>query len=174
MFVSKQIADFLTLSRSILSFLFVWLAKDNSPDTLPYAIFLLLICWLTDSLDGPLARRSRIKYQNFIGENDILADIMVATGTAIYLIMVGYLNRYIGISYMIIFFFLFLRFGYKGTFGMLYQPIVYLYFLWIAFIYAPGQALWLLIYILLLTIFTWRRLITVRIPRFFNSFKDLN
>ncbi len=174
MFVSKQIADFLTLSRSILSFLFVWLAKDNSPDTLPYAVFLLLICWLTDTLDGPMARRSRIKYQNFIGENDILADIMVATGTAIYLIMVGYLDRYIGTAYMIIFFFLFLHFGYKESLGMLYQPIVYLYFIWISFIHAPDQAIWLLVYIFLVTIFSWRRLIAEQIPRFFNGFKNMN
>ena len=84
MIVSKQVDDFLTLSRSIFSFLFIWLAKDNDPETLPFAIILLMICWTTDILDGPLARRSSVKYQNFVGENDILADIMVATGLVIF------------------------------------------------------------------------------------------
>jgi phosphatidylglycerophosphate synthase len=173
MIVSKQIADFLTLSRSILSFLFVWLAKDNDPETLPYAIILLLICWITDILDGPLARRSSKKYQNFIGENDILADLMVATGLVIYMVMVGFLHLYIGTAFMIIFLILFFRFGYKESFGMAFQPIVYVYFLWIAFSYAPDYAIWLLVYIFIVTIFSWQRLIKEQIPRFFKGFQDL-
>ena len=174
MLVSKQIADFLTLSRSILSFLFVWFGKDNDPQTLPYVIFLLLICWISDSLDGPLARRSRIQYQNIIGENDIFADLMVATGTTIYLMMTSYLNWYIGASFIIIFFYLFMRFGYKGSLGMLYQPIIYLYFIWVAVLYAPDLAIWLLIYIVLITVFSWKRLLNEQIPRFLKGFKELN
>jgi cardiolipin synthase len=173
MFVSKQVADFLTLSRSVLSFLFIWLAKDNDQGTLPFAIILLLICWISDVLDGPLARQSRIKYQNFIGENDILADLMVATGVVIYMIMVGYLHTYIGTAFIVIFFLLFFRYGYKESIGMTYQPIVYLYFLWIAFANAPAYAIWLLVYLVLITIFSWKRLLYEQIPRFFNGFREL-
>ena len=58
MIVAKQVADLLTGIRVVLAFSFVVVGVTQGVESLPLAIWILIACWVTDCLDGPLARRA--------------------------------------------------------------------------------------------------------------------
>ena len=55
----KTVADTLTVLRVFLALWIFWLGITAGPSALPMAVTLLVLCWATDLLDGPLARRDR-------------------------------------------------------------------------------------------------------------------
>ncbi len=75
----KPLADGLTGLRLVLSVVLAGWGRLMGSDGLSTAAFLLLAAWTTDALDGPLARKSGVTHQSWIGRNDLLIDIVVAT-----------------------------------------------------------------------------------------------
>jgi len=79
------IADILTLSRLVLVFFILLIGVSQGVSSLPMISILIIACWVTDTLDGKLARRS--KKPTRFGHFDIVADLALAVTLAICLVM---------------------------------------------------------------------------------------
>lgn len=171
MLVAKQVADILTLMRASLVVPFVWLGLAQGVRGLPAAIWLLLFSWISDALDGPVARRSRVQCQTWVGDHDLEADMLVSAGLLIYMLASGFVNLWIGGVYALIWSLVFIRIGVLRTLGMLFQAPIYGWFLWIAWRYAPAQGLWLVAWIAVLVLITWPLFPREVVPDFLNGMK---
>jgi len=81
----KRLADYLTGFRLIAAFLLIWMGMKWGADVLPVAVFLALLAWSTDSIDGPLARSDPDAPKTWVGEHDVLMDACLAVGIFLYL-----------------------------------------------------------------------------------------
>lgn len=74
MFVAKQFADLITFGRAIISLTLIAVGILFRREALPAVVVLMLLSWMSDSVDGALARRSRIQYHTWIGDHDLEKD----------------------------------------------------------------------------------------------------
>ncbi len=81
---TRPIADGLTLLRSLLGVALAGLSTAGK-NTLSMAVLLVLSAWISDFLDGPLARHDTDHSVTWIGRHDLEADMTAAGGTWIYL-----------------------------------------------------------------------------------------
>lgn len=93
---TKLLADLLTLSRPLLAVCLVGLGMARGAEALPTAVLAVIVSWLTDLLDGPLARRDPDHRSTWVGEHDAEADLTVSLGVAAYLVLSGYLAGWLG------------------------------------------------------------------------------
>lgn len=93
---TKTLADLLTVSRACLSVCLAALGMVRGAEALPTAVLIVIITWLTDLLDGPLARHDPDPRITWIGEHDPEADLTVSLGVAAYLVLSGYLAAWLG------------------------------------------------------------------------------
>ena len=173
MIVAKQFADLLTGLRIALAFVFPIIGAEYGVDALTLAIWVLLFSWITDALDGPLARRSSRQYHTWLGDNDLGIDMTVAFGLLIYMILSGYVTSMLGLIYIIVWGLYFLRFGVPRSLGMLAQAPIYLFFIWVAMTDAPDPGYWLLIFPVVITAITWPRFPREVIPGFLDGMKNV-
>lgn len=173
MIVAKQFADILTGLRVALAFALPILGAIYGADALILAIWILLFSWITDALDGPLARRSSRKYHTWIGDNDLGVDMTVAFGLLIYMLLAGYVTPTLALIYILAWGTYFLRIGVPPSMGMLAQAPVYLFFIWVAMIEAPDLGYWLIVYPVVITAITWPRFPQEVIPDFLNGMKNV-
>ena len=64
MALTKQLADLITIGRALLFVVYIWLGISHGAEALPLTVVLLIANWTADSIDGPLARRSRVTRRN--------------------------------------------------------------------------------------------------------------
>ena len=76
-------ANLLTLLRAVAALGLVWAGIMQQPITL--AVALLILGWLTDLLDGPLARHSG-RPSSWVGQHDAWFDLSLSLGVGWYLI----------------------------------------------------------------------------------------
>jgi hypothetical protein len=171
MIVAKQIADLLTGLRVALAFSLPIIGVMYGADALILAIWILLFSWITDALDGPLARRSSRQYHTWIGDNDLGVDMTVSFGLLIYMLLSGYLTLASGLIYISVWGLYFLRFGVPRSLGMLVQAPIYGFFIWVAMIEAPDPGYWLLVFPVVITAITWPRFPQEVIPGFLDGMK---
>ena len=81
----KRLADLLTLSRFFLSLAIMALGVWWGGGTLPIVVMIALLAWMTDTLDGPLARRARPRRTTWIGEQDFPVDVFMVMALLSYL-----------------------------------------------------------------------------------------
>ena len=72
MIAAKQVADLITLSRAAVSIVLVGIGEIWGAAALPVAGMLLLYSWVSDVIDGPIARRSKTYYHSWLGDHDPL------------------------------------------------------------------------------------------------------
>lgn len=173
MIVAKQVADFLTGLRVVLAFALPFIGLTYGADALSLAIWILLSSWITDVLDGPLARRSSRQYHTWIGDNDLGVDMTVSLGLLIYMILSGFVTPLVGVIYILFWGLYFLRFGLPRSMGMLMQAPIYFFFIWVAMIEAPDPGYWLVVYPLLITAITWPRFLNEVVPGFLEGMKQV-
>ena len=99
---TKPIADLLTSVRAVVGVLIFWEGVCCGARALGAASLLLLLAWVTDLLDGPLARHDPRGVQTWIGENDLSADILVALGVWLFLGVSGLVPMTIVVGYLAI------------------------------------------------------------------------
>ena len=80
MIVAKQVADVITSLRALIAVFLIWLGEVQGAAGLPTAVWAMVADWLGDAIDGPIARRSRIKYSTWIGDHDLEVDMTVSVG----------------------------------------------------------------------------------------------
>jgi phosphatidylserine synthase len=172
MLVSKQIADLFTFIRIIIAAGLIWLGFKRGDEALPLAIWIMIISWTSDSLDGPLARRSKIQYHTWIGDHDIEIDMLVSVSLGIYMQASGFVSLPAMLVYFLIWGIVFWRFGNFRSLGMLFQAPIYGWFLMIAMRLAPEAGSWMIGWIVAALIITWPRFPREIVPGFIKGMKD--
>lgn len=170
--ILKYLADFLTFSRIIITGLLAWIGFTQGSEGLQLAAILLLTSWLSDVLDGSLARRSCVGFSTWIGRHDLHFDMSVASGLLIYLALSEFINPFISIIYILCWIFLFWRLGILSALGKLFQAPIYAWFLVVTFQNEPLLGWLMTIFLLLVVIFTWPRFPQDTIPSFISGFDD--
>lgn len=82
----KRMADGLTALRFVLALPMIWLGLTQPPTrSLAPAVWLTIVAWTSDWLDGPLARRSGFSQQTWMGRHDLEADLAIVIAQAVVL-----------------------------------------------------------------------------------------
>jgi phosphatidylglycerophosphate synthase len=171
--VAKQVADLITFTRGLLIFVFPWLGLTQGAESLPWAAALLAADWTGDSVDGTIARRSRVKYQTWIGDHDLEIDMAVSIGLLIYMLLTGSVQPVVGILYFLLWTIYFWRSGNPRAAGMLFQAPIYGWFIYTA-IQKTDIAGWLLVaWIVVALVVTWPKFPNEVVPDFLHGFRGL-
>ena len=101
MFDPKHVADFVTFFRGLIAIGLAWLGWSQGKDGLGLAVWLLLINWTGDLLDGPITRRSRNFQNSWIGDHDLEVDITVSAGLLVYMLGAGYVDWRVTTVYLL-------------------------------------------------------------------------
>jgi phosphatidylglycerophosphate synthase len=172
MIVAKQVADVLTLLRVILALFLAWLGFTQGDIAVPLAAWLLVASWTSDSLDGPLARRSRVRYHTWIGDHDLEIDMMVAGGLLIFMTAAGFVDPIVAALYLLFWSLYFIRSGVPRSVGMLFQAPIYGWFIWTTLNQAPPSG-WILVgWILTMLVITWPKFPREIVPGFLSGMGD--
>ncbi len=173
MLVAKQVADLLTIGRALIGFGLAFLGVIYGATGLAVAVWLMILSWTTDSLDGTFARRSRRQYQTWIGEHDLQIDIFVSIGLLVYLLASGLVNRWLAVAYFLSVALVYWYMGFPRSLGMLIQAPVYGWFIWVALREAPKVGRWMLVWIVVAVIITWPRFPKEIVPDFVGGMRSL-
>lgn len=140
---------------------------------LPLAVTLLIFSWTSDSLDGPLARRSRRHSSTWIGCHDLEFDIAVSGGLLIYMALAGFVGMPVVAVYVLVWALIFWRWGSARSLGMLVQAPIYGWFISVAIRNAWAAGQWLVVWILGAVLITWPRFPKEIIPEFLKGMRSL-
>jgi len=94
------LADLLTLLRIAVSGWLIWIGWTQGAAALPQAVSVVLVAWLGDALDGPMARRSR--QPTLLGRYDFVADVLLTWSALIYITLSGFLPMWLTVVYTIL------------------------------------------------------------------------
>jgi len=171
MLVAKQVADFFTLIRALLSPTLVLLGILQGSNGLPLAIGVMLASWISDALDGPLARRSRVKYHTWLGDHDLQVDMAVSIGLMFYMLLAGFVDIQVVGVYILFWVLVFWRWGHMRSLGMLFQAPIYGYFIYVSMRLAPTVGGWMIGWIIAMVIITWPRFPKEVVPGFLDGMR---
>lgn len=156
-------ADTLTLTRVVLAGLVGWLAWRGLLDAAAVA---LALAWLTDTLDGKVARLGDGRTR--FGEWDMAVDVLVGASVLAGLGLAGLVPRWLAAAVLVVVGGLYLALR-QPALGMVLQAAGYGAFLWRAFQDRVGT-LWVpLATIVLIAILDGRKLVRVVLPEFFRG-----
>jgi hypothetical protein len=168
---TKPLADLLTASRVLMAIQLILLGLTRSSDGLHLAVLLVLISWLTDLLDGRLARRDPNFKPTWIGDHDAEVDLVTSVGVAAYLVFSGYLATWLGL--VIVVFLLVLWILHSRQLAWPIYALPYVLLLITAFQDAPLLA-WVMVgYLLVTSIIQMPRLSHEHLPEFFQALDSL-
>jgi phosphatidylglycerophosphate synthase len=167
---AKQVADLITLTRALLPFIFIWVGVARGAEALAAAGLLLLVSWISDVIDGPIARRSRVYFNSWLGDHDLEIDMAVAVGVLVFMLSSGYIHLVIGVGYLGVWVIIFLRWGLHRSPGMLFQAPVYAGMIWLCLANAFPVGLTQIAFILGVLIITWPRFPQAVVPGFLAGF----
>ena len=171
MLVAKQVADFFTFIRVLLSPTLILLGILEGSEGLPLAIGAMIASWTSDALDGPIARRSRVKYHTWLGDHDLEVDIAVSIGLMIYMLLAEFVDLQVVGVYILLWVLIFWRWGNMRSLGMLFQAPIYGYFIYISMRLAPLVGGWMIGWIVAVLIITWPRFPNEVVPGFLSGMK---
>ena len=171
--ISKRAADLITLSRALLFPILIWLGYFQGADALPLVMWLVLYNWSSDSLDGPLSRRSPVKIHTWLGDNDLIIDMLFTTGLLGYLIGAGFVAWQVAAIYLLIWIAVFWKFGLQHALGLFYQAPIYGWFVYVTVRDFPQVSIWLLVWMIAALIVTWPKFPNVIIPKFISDMRAI-
>jgi len=152
----KRLADLLTLSRFVLSLGIIALGVCGGAETLPVAVIVALLAWMTDSLDGPLARRTRPQRTTWIGELDLPIDAFMVLALLSYLTAINVVPWRGALVYLLL--------GAAAVWRLREQAVVLAFmapvdalFLYTGWRRAPTETRLVLLYLLVTLILDWHR-----------------
>jgi len=157
------IADALTASRVLLA---VLLAVAVASGSLTTAAVVLVVAWLTDFLDGRLARAAAADTR--LGDWDFRIDVTLGVAILVGLMLAGLAPAWLMLVVIAILLGLTLVTGNPAP-SMLMLAFAYAWFLWLLLDLRP--TLWWLPFasIVLLFVVEWRRFFAVILPAFFRG-----
>jgi cardiolipin synthase len=172
MLQAKTLADTLTGVRFLLGLYLLWLGMHEGPGALPTAALMLLVAWITDLLDGPLARRDVRRRHTWIGDHDLEADLAVALGTWLYLALAGFISFVFAAAYGVFGAAALWQFG-SAPLAWGLQALPYGAMIWTALRHVPLYGFLLATWVGLLVVITWPRFPQHMLPEFLNAMRDL-
>ncbi len=170
---AKLVGDLITASRGILALIIAWLGLTQQAQALPLVIFLMLLDWTGDFVDGTIAKRSRHPRRTRIGDSDVYIDLLVSIGLGIFMVSAGYVSLMVGIGYTLLWMLILWRFGLDKNLIMLAQTFIYLWFIVIAIQSLPTLGYWLVIWVAIALTINWRRFSHEIVPKFISGVRDL-
>ena len=173
MLATKQIADLFTYLRVFLAVALVYLGWAQGESALPLAIWIMIVSWTSDSLDGPLARRSKPRAYSWIGDHDLEVDMLVSLGLLIYMTFSGFVGLFPMGLYLLLSFFVFLHFGIERSLGMLFQAPIYGSFLVESMRISPATGSWMIGWIIAVLVITWPRFLEDVVPGFLQGIREI-
>jgi phosphatidylglycerophosphate synthase len=168
----KTLADTLTSVRFLLGLYLVWLGLHSGPEGVAIAALTLLTAWVTDVLDGPLARSDARGLHTWIGDHDLEADLTVALGIWVYLALAGFIPFWLAVPYGLIVAAALWHFG-SAHLAWGVQALPYGAMIWTAWRIAPPYGLVLVTWIVLVLVVTWPRFPHRILPEFLNGMQNL-
>ncbi len=169
MFDAKLLADILTVSRLFIAAAIIGLGFSQGAEALPVVVWLTIAAWTSDVLDGALSRHSRVQRRTWIGEQDLIFDMVIGAALLIYLAAAGFMNSWLAAAYLGISVLVFWRIGLSPALGKLFQAPAYAWFIIVALREAPSAGLWLVAWIMIAVIATWPRFPRETIPGFLSE-----
>lgn len=91
--------------------------------------WLTIAAWTSDVLDGALARSSPVPRRSWIGEQDLIFDMVVAAALLVYMAVAGFMNSWLAAVYVGISVLVFWPVGLSPALGKLFQAPVYAWFI---------------------------------------------
>lgn len=167
--VAKQVADLVTLTRSLLVPLLPWMGLTQGDKALPWIVVLMIANWTADSIDGPIARRSRPYYHTWIGDHDLEIDMSISIGLLFYLMLSGYVKPLVGITYLLFCGLYFLLKGVPRVLAMLFQAPIYVWLTYVAIRDAPASGWWIIGWVLTAIVITWPKFPREIVPEFLHD-----
>ena len=164
---TKPIADVLTAIRAFLALCIAWLGVLHGPDALPYVTLAVIASWITDLLDGPLARRDPNSKQTWVGQHDAEADMATSVGLYLYLVFSGYIVAWLGIGLLVVMLGLATVYSYQLAWPFYALP--YGMLIVFAFKTMPYLGWALLIYLVGVLLLRWRQVKDRYLPEFFAA-----
>lgn len=171
MIASKQVADGLTALRGMIALALGVVGITQGVDGLYLAGWLQLLAWISDGLDGPLARNSRRQYRSWLGDHDLQVDMAVSVGLFIYLVSAHLIAPVVAGTYLLVWAVIFARWGFSRPLGMLVQAPIYGRFIWALVQAAPEVGYFALFWIVTLVAVTWPRFPRQVLPEFFSGIR---
>jgi phosphatidylglycerophosphate synthase len=172
MFSAKQVADLVTWFRVLLGLGLVWLGLTEGVQGLNKAVWIMILDWTGDTLDGKIARREKEHHHTWIGDHDIEVDMAVSVGLLIYMITSGFVSVWIASIYVIFWTVVFWRWRNVKVLGMISQAPIYGYFIWIALTRLPNVGVWIIVWIVVAIIITWPQFPQQIVPGFLIGLRE--
>jgi len=132
---------------------------------------MVLVSWLSDLLDGPLARRDNDHGQTWIGRHDAEADLSISIGVALYLLWANYVAIWPVLGILILLVVLWMIHSHQLAWPLYALPYVIL--IGVALEKSPPWG-WVLVgYLIGVLILRRRRLADQYLAEFFAALKSL-
>ncbi|GIX48920.1 MAG: hypothetical protein KatS3mg131_3131 [Candidatus Tectimicrobiota bacterium] len=168
----KALADVLTVVRLCCAGVILGLGLIGGADALPATVLVLILAWLTDALDGPLARRDPAPRHTWIGDRDLHVDVTVNFTVLVYLTLAGYVTPHTALGYTLLCAVL-LGYFRSPHLAWAVQAPPYAGILYVALRDARSYGLLAVGYLILLIIITWPRFPHEVLPQFLDGMRNL-
>lgn len=155
--IGRRMPDLLTFSRGVLGLFLIGLGVVNGTAALAQDIWILVLAWTTDMLDGRISRSLHTDNQTWLGKNDVYIDLFVSLAVLGYLTLTGLLAAGIAVVYLLIWGAVFLRWGIPPMAAQVFQNPIYAFFVFLTVQSAPGVLPWLLVWAAAAMALFWRR-----------------
>jgi len=166
---AKTAADGLTLVRIVCALVLLALAVCQGAQALQLASGVLLAAWISDVLDGPLARKSG-QVGGCLGSHDLEIDVAVGAGALIYLCLSGYCPPLLGLLHLSGWAVVFWRHsGVPRPYGVLFQGPIYVLFGIAALRLVPTIGRWMAAYAVAVPILSAKDFWGNRVPSWWKS-----
>jgi hypothetical protein len=169
MLSAKQVADLITGFRAILGLCLVYLGLTEGAQGLNKVVWIMILDWTGDAIDGKIASREKDPYHTWIGDHDLEVDMAVSVGLLIYMIASGFINVWAASFYLLFWTIVFWRWRNVKVLGMLSQAPIYGFFIWIALTGSSNVGIWILVWIVVAIIVTWPQFPKQVVPGFING-----
>lgn len=167
----KTIADILTFTRLVIGAMIIGVAFILGAEGLSLALLFLLLGWGTDTLDGQLARRAPDRRHSWIGDNDIVVDVLLSFSIMFFFTLGGYIPILLAVFCLLYLFTV--TFIFQGwTLYAIFIGISYGSVLIVSLLHSPRFFLVFMLYIAVMLITTWSHC-WENIMSFFTGFKSI-
>lgn len=158
--IKKHAADLLTLARVILGLFLAWSGLVDGRAALSRDIWILVLAWSTDMIDGRISRSLKTAHQTWLGRNDVYVDMFFSLTVLVYLTATGLLLPGIAVGYLLVWGALFLYWrAIPPLAAQVFQNPIYAYIVFLTFQSAPAVVPWLLLWAAVALLLFWRRMV---------------
>lgn len=170
----RRIADGLTWFRAALALVILLVGITQGYDGLELGLTLLVIAWVTDGLDGALARSSGEAGTSWIGAHDPLVDILLNIAVWVLLTTAGLVHPIVAGVYLGVWGIVFWRHrGYRPSEPAIFGGIISAWTIIQALRHVPRVGWALILWLVVDIAAGWYRIWYVRFPQFCDNLNAL-